>query len=293
MENQILLKLQEGKSVKSIATLLNLPYYQVQKIAIKTNFNYIDFKKQQVLKWSSKTPNEICKILGYGRPFVLKTLKENNLPLEGSGGKNRICNDISMFTDLTPDTYYWLGVIISDGNLTKVKYNVSIIQKDLDLHEKFLDFINLKNKIKIQYNTKSQCSTTTIGHKELYKFLNSLGITSVKSKTVNPNFNLTWDFIRGLWDGDGHFSGNRSGFVTASPFLFEKVCNFLKGKILYNSWEEISSNGTKLYRLSINSIETKKFIKYLYKGANYYLNRKFEKACQIVQVKPCELLETL
>jgi len=292
MLDQIKEKLEKGASIKSIAEELNISYHQVQKVSKSLNFNFYNYKELKILEYAyCHTPNQICTMFGYGRPFVIKTYKKHNIPLEGSGGKNRVLQDISCFTKLNHSAMYWLGIIVTDGNLGSTKKTISIVQKDKELLEQFQKFLG----VNISIYKVNECYEVLFGHKDLHKFITSLGIPAKKSIIVNPEFEFTWDFVRGLMDGDGHFSAkHRSGFVSCSKKLFDKLCNFLElhlGSII--KWSETSYTNTVTYRLEMNQKQTKQLINYLYKDAAYYLKRKFDLACEIAQKKPDELLGKL
>ena len=42
-------------------------------------------------------------------------------------------------------------------------------------------------------------------NKEIVEYLNSLGFKENKTFTFIPNFKITWDYIRGVFEGDGYF----------------------------------------------------------------------------------------
>lgn len=107
-------------------------------------------------------------------------------------------------------TAYVIGLITSDGCLSKDKRHIIFTSKDLELAELFRNYLNLTNKIakkargseieKRYYNIQF-CDTI------FYKFLNGIGLTKAKSKTIRRlkiKDGYFFDFLRGLLDGDGN-----------------------------------------------------------------------------------------
>jgi len=103
--------------------------------------------------------------------------------------------------------WYLVGLITSDGNLSKDGRHVDITSKDgafLQLIREQSGLISqvcIKNK-----DTRKQAYRIQIANKNFYNFLLSIGLTQHKSLTLNalkiPNQYFT-DFLRGLIDGDG------------------------------------------------------------------------------------------
>ena len=105
---------------------------------------------------------------------------------------------------------YIVGLITSDGCLSKDGRHLDFTSKDGDLLETFKTILGLK--VKISYKTsgynKKKCSYLQFGDVVLYRWLESIGLMPKKSKIIGdlkiPR-KYFFDFLRGLFDGDGCF----------------------------------------------------------------------------------------
>jgi len=110
----------------------------------------------------------------------------------------------------TPDLAYIVGLITSDGCLSKDGRHLDFTSKDKDLLETFKTILNLKVKISYKTSgyTKKKCSYLQFGDVVLYRWLESIGLMPKKSKIIGdlkiPK-KYFFDFLRGLFDGDGCF----------------------------------------------------------------------------------------
>lgn len=106
---------------------------------------------------------------------------------------------------------YAIGLLTADGCLNKDGRHIWFSSKDLQLIEAFKKSLLLTNKIG-RYarggETEKRYYCITFGDIYFYKFLNSIGLTPAKSKTIKsvevPQSYFS-DFLRGLFDGDGSF----------------------------------------------------------------------------------------
>lgn len=181
-----------------------------------------------------------------------------------------------------PDKAYWLGVMYSDGYISKARkytnsFGLSVSEKDLEWVEKFKSFLKYNGEIKHYivtdgYNPGSKYVRLIIGNNKIVEDLEKLGVVEHKSKIISclPNIPFLDDFIRGYIDGDGsllkrlpcfQISGNKN-------FLLE-IANYFK--IPYNLTPDKS-----IYCLRYNAKESRYLEKRLYKNANYYLKRKYD-----------------
>jgi hypothetical protein len=104
---------------------------------------------------------------------------------------------------------YAIGLIVTDGCLYNNGRHINLVSKDIDQIENFLKCLKINNKIKQHHSgNKNLAWRVQIGDVNFYRFLESIGITSAKSKTVNaikiPN-RYFFDYLRGAFDGDGTF----------------------------------------------------------------------------------------
>ena len=121
--------------------------------------------------------------------------------------KKKVCDN--PFVNLSnPDVLYWLGWLATDGHIShkETRVTLSLSIKDIDVIEKFKDFVSEKLTIKHTiHHDKFEMVSVSFRNKEITDFLLTLGFGNNKTFNFVPNFNITWDYIRGVFEGDGYF----------------------------------------------------------------------------------------
>lgn len=108
----------------------------------------------------------------------------------------------------TPDFAYAVGLITTDGCLSKDGRHFDFTSKDLDQVETFRRILNLKVKIGLKSSGSSDKKYFHVqfGNVKLYRFLLTIGLKPRKSRTLGelkiPGRYFR-DFLRGHFDGDG------------------------------------------------------------------------------------------
>src|SRR5882724_4067507 len=107
----------------------------------------------------------------------------------------------------TPDLAYAVGLIATDGNLSKKPGRVAIMSNDTDL----LDLV--RRRLKLNANIRphrggygTRCHHLAWSDRRFYDWLVDLGLTPAKSLTLGPLAvpdDYFADFVRGCIDGDG------------------------------------------------------------------------------------------
>lgn len=196
--------------------------------------------------------------------------------------------DLSKFYDLSlPETQYWLGYICADGN---VQYNtdsgmyvLSLFSIDIEVIDKFISYFGQENT---GSSTRKQNGVheVRICSKELCKYLvDDLNITPNKSLTLNPNIELTPNFILGYFDGDGCIvssSNTRTryecNFTCGNREFLERVKEVLDKENIYSIiYTHTDSNGFKI-RID-RKAESEKLYRYMYTNMVVCLSRKLNK----------------
>ena len=181
-----------------------------------------------------------------------------------------------------PDSAYWLGVMYSDGFITKTNqytnyFGITIHEKDSEWLERFKEFLQYNGEVKhyiakTTYNENTPIAKLLIGNNKIVADLEKLGVVEHKTFRLSqlPQTNYIDDFIRGYIDGDGSLS-KRCAHITISgtkEFLLS-IANYFQ--IPYNLYEDKS-----IYSLQYNAKESHYLEKRLYANANYYLKRKYD-----------------
>ncbi len=110
----------------------------------------------------------------------------------------------------TPELAYAIGLLATDGCLATKVHLIDLTSKDREQLKNFCTCVGLKLKVgrKSSGSSGSEKNYFRVQFKNVifYNFLISIGLTPAKSKTlgalaVPPRF--FWDFLRGVYDGDG------------------------------------------------------------------------------------------
>lgn len=200
------------------------------------------------------------------------------------------------------DLWYIIGLITTDGNLSKDGRHINLTSKDRSLLISVKKALLLKNKIGRKARAKEKgkkYSFLQIGDKKFYNFLLSIGLTQRKSLTLGklsiPHSYFP-DFLRGVIDGDGNIhtwihntNGNRqwalrifSGSREFILWLKQKIENYFStsGKI-YISKRKGRKN--YLYIIKFGKFATKLILENIYKDGPLVLNRKAKRVRKCLQ----------
>ena len=191
------------------------------------------------------------------------------------------------------DLAYAIGLIVTDGSLSKDRRHLNLTSKDLEQIKTFAKILHLKNKIGIKsssYSPKNKYYQIQFGNVKLYKFLLSIGLCPNKTKCISkikiPD-KYFGDFLRGHLDGDGYTYSYwdirwknsfmlYTNFLSASKVHLEWIFDTIQR--LYNLDGKINYAGKSVYKL----IYAKKssiilLSKLYYQDKLPYLKRKKDK----------------
>lgn len=214
------------------------------------------------------------------------------------------CNH-EFFSNHNERSFYWAGFLAADGNIEKNSNRIKLELKSTDKNHilKFKEDINCSAPMK--YATKHE-NREKFKKKEYYSVLlrfnseqmvhdlEKFGVVSCKSRIFTiPEYVKSHKYfkhyIRGLIDGDGYLRKvknsseiNLSGTNVCVNDVFNHLNNVLKlnyGFIIHRD------DGLNIMRYS-NFKDTVKIVDYLYANASIYLDRKYEIAKQILEIKP-------
>jgi intein/homing endonuclease len=103
--------------------------------------------------------------------------------------------------------WYLVGLITSDGCLSKDDRHINITSKDYEFLQELKDSLGLLNKIGTKNKDRvNRAYYLEFSNKNLYEFLLSIGLMPNKSlslKSLKISEEFFSDFLRGLIDGDG------------------------------------------------------------------------------------------
>lgn len=187
---------------------------------------------------------------------------------------------------------YAVGLITSDGCLNKDGCHIFFTSKDFELVNNFKKALGLKNKIGKHHRggeTEKKYFYLQFGDKNFYSFLNQIGLTSAKSKTIKsveiPDKYFA-DFLRGLFEGDGTFYSYRDkrwpnsfGFKMSWASASADFINWLKESLTSKyTVKGYLHKGVGVQNLEYVKGDSKKLYQIIYgKLPNLYLTRKYLK----------------
>jgi hypothetical protein len=198
------------------------------------------------------------------------------------------------------DLAYAVGIITTDGNLSPNNRSINVTSKDLEMINNIKECLGISNKIGRKGNGSSEIKRYYViqfGDVNFYEFLNSIGLTKNKSKTIGelkiPD-EFFIDFLRGCLDGDGnidvykHKESNipqlKLRFCSASIIFLKWIKQ--KVKILFKI-EGGSIHSNKLYTmhiLSYGKTDAGKILKFMYyRNVQRFLNRKYKIALPFIK----------
>ena len=147
-----------------------------------------------------------------------------------------------MFED-TNEKYYWLGLIVTDGHISKTgELKVELAVKDYDYLKNFGDFIGVETHIFPPYKSSKPNSNGTcrVKIKDLVNGVKLREFLSiVDKKTYSPisidfikNKNNLLSFLAGYVDGDGTI--NKNGYIHIDAHInYENFMNNFGNKLKF------------------------------------------------------------
>ena len=250
----------------------------------------LEIKKDIIYMYTKemKSTLEIGEKYNIRKSEIRIILINEGIKLRKNSKANRIYSFNSHYFDnfSTPNQAYILGLLYADGN-NSLKYNrikLSLIEKDKDVLEKISKELKNEKPLLIEYREKYDPMYTLVLYNHyLCVRLNNLGMVPCKSLTLQfPEWmdeSLYSHFIRGYFDGDGCISktgrGAKCNIVSSYDFCIY-LSKFLEEKLDIYSVVYHAEN-PQTGRLFINrKDDTKKFVDYMYKNADLYMNRKHD-----------------
>lgn len=193
---------------------------------------------------------------------------------------------------------YVVGLITTDGSLSKDGRHIDITSKDKNLLEDVKESLGLKIQIGQKYSGQGNISwRLQIGSKQLYKFLRDIGLTPAKTKTVGELLipkRYFCHFLRGHFDGDGSFYCYQD-IRWKSSFMF--YLSFVSASKIHIEWLQkmiyktigvkghITTKKEKdMFQLKFGKNETKILVPKMYVGKSLVcLERKRKKIFTVLK----------
>jgi len=170
---------------------------------------------------------------------------------------------------------YAIGLLTADGCLSKDGRHIDMTSKDRTLIVTFKKCLGLTTKVSGKNSgAGNQAYHTQFGDVLFYRFLESIGLTPAKSKTISSVLvpqKYFLDFLRGYFDGDG------SSYSYYDP-VYKKSYRF------YISFTSASPKFFDWLRTRLNdSLKIRGYLSYNHN--NPYVQLKFSKKEAVVLIK--------
>ncbi len=202
----------------------------------------------------------------------------------------------------SPEFAYAIGLLVTDGSLSKDGRHIDLTSNDREQLENFLFCLRSKNKIGFKHKNHGSALRVQLGDINFYKFLSGIGLMPNKTKIINdvktPK-KYFFDFLRGHFDGDGTFYSYwdprwKSSFMFYTVFISasKNHIQWLRENIQKNL--QIKGHITKsvndsVYQLKYAKAESLKLLPKLYYNKDVIcLSRKrikIEKALLVINQK--------
>lgn len=303
MQNKIIDLFLSDYSVSEISKKLDIDSKEVYSIikshSIKRNVkNLSDNIKSKIITLYKNgiTANKIAKDYVMSNHTVAKIIDMNNIPRRSKTGVRIYSLDETYFDSIdTPNKAYILGLFYADGNNSPQKSTISISlqEEDKEILEKIrheikyqkpLVFIDYSNKHDGDYTYKNQYKLD-IFSSHFCHVLSEYGMIPNKSLILKaPTFlkeEFYPHFIRGYFDGDGHVSHKNKNNNCVTIVSTNEICVWMQ-KIISeyvgiksHIYDAQNKNGITKYVGVYGRLQVIKFLDYLYKNADMYLERKY------------------
>lgn len=247
---------------------------------------------------SGETSMEISKYLKVSQMIVLRTLKENDIPVH-SLRKHEIKNE-TIFDIESPEKYYLLGFFASDGAVGKNRgskfVSLSANKKDIILLKDICSILGTEKPLTFG---KDDCYKLDLYSSKLYDDLVSYGVEENKSlklkitKEIPDNY-LKF-FLRGMFDGDGSITGTHCADIafcySASKDMAEQLVSMYKrigADVNLYYYDKGRKNG--IYVVKKGGVGGLNILAEMYSGGGPFSPRKYLKFLNFVRLSLDEVM---
>jgi hypothetical protein len=207
---------------------------------------------------------------------------------------------IEILNNKNNNFYYLIGMICADGYISYPGYSKASngYFVGIELHQHDIDILtNIHNIFggKLIKLKKGNCYKWSMSNKEFVIYLQNIGLTHKKSHTIDIadwfkllTIDQKWNFIRGVFDGDGCISGNKKHWVSFICGCSEKFIDMIhtfcvSQNIKCYKHQKTTKNGT-IYSSIINGKYIEYFMKCIYNNAVLCMIRKKEKYLEYKEI---------
>lgn len=287
------------KSLKDLSLQYNLSTVTLSKILKR---NGILLTKEPIIKYNKFSKDKEIDIIkrycnGESQKDIACFYKTHNtsirrvllrykIPIRSNNKVLRLCKH-NPFRKNDEFSEYFLGLLLTDGCITKNRLILSLQEQDKDLIEIYKNWISPNSKISKNYQkfNNTYMYSVSITNDLILDTLYRKGNFYNKSYFCKIYDKITWNTLRGIFDGDGciYTTDSNAYFIicgASKDFLFQ-IYNFLLKekfdvKFIKKSLDKWHKNQMYEVRLYKQDQMIKLFEK-LYLNAHVFLKRKYMK----------------
>lgn len=226
--------------------------------------------------------------------IVKKVLIKNNIPIKSiqETNVNKFFINHNYFQNQTNNMAYWIGILASDGSVNKKENQIYIELKreDRELLEKLNVDIQNERPVK-DYETSNgyENSKLYFYSKQIKEDLKQYHIIPNKTYDLNYSFpekinkEFLFDYVRGLFDGDGSIKMTGSTITwqvdVGKKEIAKNIVKLFKESQVELSISELKKKNITIYRVyGYTTEKCKKIYKLLYETkSNLFMKRKKDK----------------
>lgn len=274
----------------------------------KPKYNEIIFSEEQellIIDMYSKqkiSTVKIGKLFNVSHKIIAKVLDKNNIERTGVGKRKYNLNEHYFDKIDTPNKAYILGLLYADGynSLDKGTIRIQLQESDKKILEliktelgsdKPLKYIKCNDKIASNGFVSKDMYQLEFYSMHMCKILEQWGMVQNKSLILEfPEFlnsSLYSHFIRGYYDGDGSYChritkeyGVRDLVTITSTESFcktaKRIINTFTSILGGGIYDASCHNGTTKVLSISGANQCKKFLDWIYKDAELYIQRKYD-----------------
>lgn len=251
------------------------------------------YNEEEIVSLYKKGLNqtEIATKLGTYNTTIRRILIRNGIQVKGNDKIQRLCKH-NPFKRNDEFSDYFLGLLLTDGTISKTKastrnFNIvlSLNEQDGYMVENFRNWASPKSKITKIYQkiNGSYMYSVSFSNAETVEWLNRAGQFTNKSLNCKVYKPMNFNILRGILDGDGGFHencGHLDFFICGASYDFiQQIARFLiKNGFSPHIRQSDRRSGSPFYYVELYKIEEVIRLGHLlYDNAHIYLNRKYEK----------------
>lgn len=261
---------------------------------VKINIDHYITKEQfEKLFYSEKlTLKAIAELIEYPNDLgsLSRIVRQKGWKRE-LGKFNKYQVNEEFFKTWTRESAWFYGWVITDGHVNNKYVDITLQKRDNDVINKLKSLIDFDGNLYIRDSKE----TISVHNRNVVNSLYDLGIPE-KNKTFEctyPNVpkEFEWDFIRGVFEGDGSASFELKGSLRlsicgASLQFLSGIENFLKNRGVDVSLRQKNKNGKPFYEITSKNLPSAlrwAYFMYANTTEEIRMNRKFGKFVDFIR----------